>query len=108
MELAAVLSAVAMGWVETNDLNPRGKVYYPDLVKALVARYNFQKYPEKPEDFDETKGVTFASGRLGDTVIESVNVYTYGIALQTRVSTQESKRLLEEDLQWGCTEVRLV
>ena len=108
MELAAVLSASAMAWVESNDLNPRGKVFYPDLVKAIVARYNFQKFPEKLEDFDESKGVTFTSGRLGDSVIEQVAIYTYGIVLNTRVSTQESKRLLEEALQWGSTELGLV
>jgi hypothetical protein len=108
MELAAVLSASAMAWVESNDLNPRGKVFYPDLVKAIVARYNFQKFPEKLEDFDESKGVTFTSGRLGDSVIEQVVIYTYGIVLNTRLSTQESKRLLEDALQWGCTELGLV
>jgi hypothetical protein len=108
MELAAVLSASAMAWVESNDLNPRGKVFYPDLVKAIVARYKFQKFPEKIDDFDESKGVTFTSGRLGDSVIEQVIIYTYGIVLTTRSSTQESERLLEDALQWGCTELGLV
>lgn len=107
MELAAVLLARAIAWVESHDLNPRGKVFYPDLVKALVSRYNFQKFPEKLEDFDEAKGVTFASGKLGSSVIEQVAVYTYGVALETRISTQESKRLLEEAFQWAAKELGL-
>src|SRR6266852_8945008 len=100
MDTVTVLSAAATVWVESNDLNPRGAVFYPDLAKAIIARYNFQKYPEKFEDFDETKGVSFASGKLGETVIERLAIYTYGISLETRVSTEESKRLLEEGLRW--------
>jgi hypothetical protein len=105
MELASVVLARAMAWVEPIDLNPRGAVYYPDITKALVARYNFQKFPQKLEDFDESKGVTFGAGRLGDTVIEQLIIYTYGIVLDTRISTQESRRLLEEAFEWGREEL---
>ena len=94
-----------MAWVEPADLNPRGAVFYPDLTKALVARYKFQKFPEKLEDFDESKGVTFSVGRLGDAVIEQLVIYTFGIALDTRISTQESRRLLEEAFEWGRKEL---
>lgn len=105
MELASVLLARALAWVEPIDLNPRGAVFYPELTKALVDRYNFQGFPQKLEDFDETKGVTFRVGRLGDTVIEQLVIYAYGILLDTRVSTQESKRLLEEAFEWGRKEL---
>jgi len=64
MELASIILARAMAWVEPTDLNPRGAVFYPDLTKALVARYNFQKFPQKLEDFDESKGVAFGLGDL--------------------------------------------
>jgi len=97
-----------MAWIEPIDLNPRGAVFYPELTKALVARYGFQKFPQKLEDFDESKGVTFGVGRLGDTVIEQLVIYTYGIVLDTRVSTQESRRLLEEAFEWGCKELGLL
>ena len=107
MELLSVLMARALAWVEPTELNPRDAVFYPDLARALIARYNFQKFPQKLEDFDETKGVTFATGRLGDSVIEQLVIYTYGIVLDTRSSTQESKRLLEEALQWGSDELGL-
>jgi len=107
MELAAIHQARTLGFVEPIDLNPRGKVFYPQLVEAIVARYGFQKFPQKPEEFDESKGVSFAVGRLGDTVIDEFIIYTHGLLLGTRVSTQESKRLLEEAIQWG-TKVGLV
>ena len=107
MELTSVLLARAVAWVEPIDLNPMGAVFYPDLVKSLVARYKFQKFPEKLEDFDETKGVTFNAGRLGDRVIEQLIIYAYGIVLDTRVSTQESKRLLEDAFEWASKELGL-
>jgi hypothetical protein len=108
MELASILLARAMAWIEPIDLNPKGAVFYPELVKALVTRYNFHKFPQKPEEFDEGKGVIFAMGRLGNSTIEQLIIYTYGIVLDTRVSTQESKRLLEEAFQWGSRELGLV
>jgi hypothetical protein len=107
MELASILLARAMAWVEPIDLNPRGAVFYPDLTKALVARYNFEKFPQRLEDFDESKGVTFGVGRLGNSVIEQLVIYTYGIVVDTRTSTQESKRLLEEAFIWGSKELGL-
>jgi hypothetical protein len=108
MELLSVLQARALAWVEPAELNPRAAVFFPDLVQALVARYNFQKFPQKPEDFDEAKGVTFGAGRLGNSVIDQVIIYTYGLVIDTRSSTQESKRLLEEALLWASTELGLV
>jgi hypothetical protein len=101
METVAVLLARALAWVESFDLNPTGAVFGPDLVKAIVDRYKFQKFPQKIEEFDETKGVTFSQGKFGDTVIEQLVIYTYGIVLDTRKSTQESRRVLEEAFQWG-------
>jgi hypothetical protein len=108
MELVSVLQARAVAWVEPVELNPRAAVFYPDLVQALVARYNFQKFPQKLEDFDEAKGVTFAVGRLGSSVIDQLIIYTYGIVVDTRSSTQDSKRLLEEAFEWGSKELGLV
>jgi hypothetical protein len=96
-----------MAFVEPIDLNPTGKVSYPDLVEALVARYKFQKFPEKADDFDETKGVVFTEGKSGNTVIERLTIYAYGILVDTRVSTSESKRLLEEALDWGTKDLGL-
>jgi hypothetical protein len=90
-----------MVWIESVELNPRAKSFFPDTVKALVDRYGFLKYPQKLEEFDETKGITFASGRFNKQVIEQIQIFTYGLVLDTRISTEESKRLLEEALVWA-------
>ena len=65
MQLAAVILARALLFVESFDLNPRGKAYYPDIVQGLVEKCGFQKFPQKLEDFDETKGVDSSAGNRG-------------------------------------------
>jgi hypothetical protein len=108
MQLASVLLARATAWIEPIDLNPKGSAFYPEIAKALVARYRFQQFPTKPDDFDETKGVKFALGKIGDSAIDQVVIYAYGIVLDTRASTAESRRLLEDALQWASKELGLV
>lgn len=100
MELSAVILARAVASVESYDLNPFGKLYYPDLARKLVERYGFQKFPQLAEDFDETKGVTFANGRFNGVVIDQLMIFTFGTALDTRTTTSDSKSLLTEAFQW--------
>ena len=107
MRLASVLLARALVWIEPADLNPRGIALYPDFVKALAARYNFLKVPEKLEELDEGKGITFSTGRLGEVAIDQLVVYTFGIMLDTHKSTDEAKRLLVDALDWGAKEFGL-
>jgi hypothetical protein len=107
MEVAAINLARSLAWVEPIDLNPTASVFYPDFAKAIVARYKFQKFPQKFEDFDVTKGIIFAGGRFENTTIEQLSIYAFGIALDTRVSTEESKRVLEEAFAWAGKELKL-
>ena len=107
MQLSAVLLARVVAFIETFDLTPRGGVYYPDLVEALVRRYGFQKFPQRIEEFDETKGVEFLTGRDGDKVIERFVIWNTLLLLETRSSTDDSKDILERALSWGEKEFRL-
>jgi hypothetical protein len=93
-----------LAWVEALDLSPRGQVFYPALVEGLIQRYGFMGYPQKLEDFDETKGVKFTGGRDGKTVIEQVVIYNHGILLDTRESTEVSQRILEGAFEWATKE----
>lgn len=100
MELAAILLARAIGYVEVLDLDPRGRLYYPKFVQALVERYQFQRFPTKPEDFDEVKGVEFNDGIWEGIAVEKLVIYTNGIQIDTRSSTRDSRRFVEEALEW--------
>jgi hypothetical protein len=100
MELSAVIMARFFAFIETYDLNPRGRAYFPELASALVARYGFAKYPQKPEDFDESKGVTFQDGREGDVTINQVQIFTHAVYVDTASSTGDSEKIFHESLTW--------
>lgn len=108
MELAAIQLAKAMAFVEPRDLNPTETVPPSTIVQALVARYKFQKFPQKLEEFEESKGVVFAGGQLGNSAIDTLTIFTYGIVVDTRSSTTESRRLLEDALEWARKDLGLV
>jgi len=101
MEITAVLMARIVAFVEVQELNPRGKTYYPDIVAALVKRFNFQVYPTKPEDFDESKGIQFTDGKFSDGTLDRLQVFTHGLVVDTRVSTDVSAALLRDTLLWA-------
>src|SRR5580704_16954500 len=101
MKISAILLARVLAFVESYDLNPRGKTHYPDLVGGIVEKFGFLKFPVNPEDFDEKKGVEFIGGKWGDVTIEKLVIYQNGLLVDTRVSTDESERILDEGLNWA-------
>lgn len=107
MQLSAVILARVVYFVESVDLNPKGAAYYPDIITAFVNRYGFQKYPQKPEDFDEQKGVALSQGKFENKTIEQATIYNWGVTLETRSSTEDAEELLEDALVWGAKSLRL-
>jgi hypothetical protein len=101
VQLASVILARTLAYVESSDLNPHGKVFYPDLVQALVERYKFQKFPKAPEEFDEGKGVVFSDGKFGSKVIQKFTIFNTLLVLETRSNTSDSEELIHEILTWG-------
>jgi len=107
MQLLGVTLARVLAFVELTDLNPKGTVYYPDLVRALVEKLRFVKFPQRIEEFDEQKGVEFVGGTWAGTTVERVILYNNGILLDTRSSTDESERILGELLNWATAQFKL-
>jgi hypothetical protein len=106
MQLAAIVKARTLAFIEIDELNRRGNVRLADIVPAIVKRYDFMSYPAKIEDFDmKDKGVTFASGRLADIVIDTVVVYSTVIYVETLSSTEDSRKVLLDILEWGAKEL---
>jgi hypothetical protein len=100
MQLSAILLARVIAFIDVNDINPRGAAYFPNLVPLLVKRFNFQKFPEKLEDFDEQKGVEFVSGYTGQTTIDKLTVWNNGIGLDVRSSTDDAQQIIVSTLSW--------
>ncbi len=101
MRLASVPRARAIAFIEIDELNMGGKVRLADCVGPIVERYQFAAFPQKLEDFDLEKGVTFGSGKAGNLVIDSLVIYTGAMYLDTLSSTADSSRILLEMLEWG-------
>ena len=101
MKRSSVLLARYLGFVETYDLSPDGRIFFPELAKGLVERYQFQKFPKEPSEFDEGKGIEFADGRRGNDVISRVVIYNFAILVETRSNTNLSQEILEDALLWA-------
>jgi hypothetical protein len=101
LQLAAIILARTLGFIETADLDQRGKVFNPELVEEIVKRYKFQKFPKTMEEFDEQKGVVFEEGKIANKVIQKFTLFNTVFVLETRSSTSDSKQIIEEMLVWG-------
>ena len=90
----------AIAFVELNDLNPYGHIYFPIVANAVVNQYGFQKYPTKAEDFNEQSGVVFEQGYTGEVVIEKLTAWPGLITVDMRTSTEDSQKFLVSLLEW--------
>jgi hypothetical protein len=107
MQLSAVLLARVIAFAEMNDLNPRGKVRLPMVASMIVERFGFAKYPQKPEEFDESKGVEFGDGSFDGIGVDKLTIWFNGVGIDVRSSTDEARDLLEKSFQWLKNEVGL-
>jgi len=104
MQLSAVTLARYVGFVETVDLNPRGKAFFPEILPALVQKCHFHKFPKEYGEMDEQKGIDFLEGKWGDITVQKLTIYQNGILVETRSSTADSERILHEALTWTASE----
>ncbi|HKT13416.1 MAG TPA: hypothetical protein VJW77_16475 [Terriglobia bacterium] len=107
MNITAVMLARVLAFIDVFELNPQGAAFYPDLTAGIIERFRFQKYPEKYEDFDESKGVSFLSGTWQGVNVEKLVIYNNGILVDTRVSTSKSEEILDESLSWAADKFNL-
>lgn len=101
MQLSAILLARVIALFEVADITPPGGFFFPELVKEVVQRFNFQKSPTNFEEWTSKEGTLFASGRSGKVTIDSLKLFRDGIQLETHTGTAESKKIIEEMLEWG-------
>lgn len=99
MQIASVILARVLAYIERFDLDPHGKVSIADLIKAIGDRYKFQRLPKREEW--EKEGLIFEDGKIGNKVIKKLTIYDILILLETRSNTSDSKQLIEEMLEWG-------
>lgn len=101
MKSVAVLLARVITIFELIDLDPTGKVHFPDLVQGLAGRYSFQKFPQKTEEYDQNKGMVFESGKWERGSVAKLTIFGGGVVVETRSSTDDSEAFLHDALTWG-------
>jgi len=101
MKIIAIAMARAICFVSLEDLNPRGRIFYPDLSKGLVEEFRFQKAPTGLWELDLQSGISFEDGKVGDIVVQKLSIYRTGFVIDTISSTSDSEKALEDILGWG-------
>jgi hypothetical protein len=112
MKILNVLTAKAIWLFDINDLNPRGKDIFPELIDWLKDAYHFEKVPASVTDTDATtKALTFERGRfqIREEIYISVDlqVFNDGIVANSRSSTRETEVFLEDVLTTAAKEFSL-
>lgn len=105
MELSNVALARAIAFIETGRFNPRGEVPRDRFVAAVRERFSFMEWPSKLEDFDRSKGTTFKAGYFDGRAIEELTIYSDGVKIDTRSSTEDGQQILTDTLEWLKKEV---
>lgn len=106
MKLNAILQARALAFVELYELDPRGRVFFPEVISKIRDRYGFLSVP-KPEDLDEQKGVELKTGRIGNKTIDTLKIFEQLLVLETHSNTSDSQAILQEMLEWGKSQLGL-
>ena len=107
MQLLNVMSARSTWLFDLNDLNPRGKSLFSDLIDWLKTNYAFQKVPSSTSDHLSFKEGRF-KGREEAFVAIDLTVYTDGLIANTSSSTADTDRFLEHVLITAATHFNLV
>ncbi len=101
MEILAVKTARALAFLNADELNPAGLAIAHDFMKAFVERYSFLKYPQTIDDMDESKGITFETGKWNGIGVGRLTLYSWGILVDTSASTDASEGMIQDVLGWG-------
>jgi hypothetical protein len=100
VKLSAIIQARVLAFVEMYDLDPKGRVFPPEMLQQISKYGNFAKAPQVAE-LDEQKGIEFQMGKIGDTVVDALKLYNTLLVLETHSNTTSSKLALENLLEWG-------
>ena len=112
MKTLNVVSAKSVWLFDINDLNPRGKDIYSDLLEWLKDNYGFEKAPASTSELDPaTKGYKFERGSFQSKeevfIAVDLEIYNDGIVGNSRSSTYETDKFLENILSMLATDFSL-
>jgi hypothetical protein len=110
LKILAVNSARSIWLVPTVLLNPQGRYLVP-IFAEFAARYKFAKAPEAKDVTISPLNISFQDGVFesanGTPIYVSLTVHDDGLVAETRASTDESERFLQDALTWFSSEFEL-
>jgi hypothetical protein len=95
--ISIALARIA-AFVEINALDPRGSNTLSESVRRLIEHYGFTRVPEPTAQLESDTGVKFGDGRLGSIAIDTLHLFHNGLLIDTRSSTDDSRKVLEDVL----------
>jgi len=98
MELIAISLARFVAFLELQSFDPRGHATAREAIQLIQNRYSFAKIPERPEEFNYQDGVVFLDGKIGTIAIDKLVLYNNGVAVDTRSSTDDSEKVVQDIL----------
>lgn len=111
MKTLNVISARSIWLFDINDLNPRGKDIVPELLGWLKENYQFDKAPASINDVSDVKSFKFERGRfmVKEEIYIAVDleIYNDGIIGNSRSSTRDTDKFLEDVLSFAAREFSL-
>ena len=105
MRKSAIILARVLAFIELFDLLSGSKTSTSEVVTRLVERYGFQKFPKTIEELDPGKGIEFLAGSTGEFPIKKFVIWDTLLTLETNISTDVSKGIIEEILEWASKEL---
>jgi hypothetical protein len=99
MQLINVVKAQSVWLFDTADINPRGKVFLPDMLEWLKDKYIFQTAPKSIAEVDDTKGLAFKQGSFllgGERLLVEITLYNDGVIANTVSSTTATDMFLKD------------
>lgn len=96
MELLSIVTARSVFLFEVDSLDPFGKRSAAEAVMELRNRYGFASVPESLSNVDNNQGAAFSSGRLGDIVIDKLTLFSNGVVVDTRSSTENAEAIAND------------
>ena len=105
MRVMSIHLARALAFMELGELNLGGKVFLPDLVKALTDRYGFLQNNSSNSNELKEKGLIFESGYWQGRLIKTLSFNLSIVFVDTEESTDLSQSTLVELLEWARKEL---
>ena len=103
MQLLSVGLARSVWLFDVNELNPKGRSLFPDVLIWAGEKYSFESFPKSIAEVDkEKKGYIFTRGEFQSDegpVDVNLSIYTDGMVAETWASTEKSDQFLDEILR---------